>query len=202
MDEMLWMGLSVASEIFNEVFVEKMNDLVDTDTAVDDTLTSTIDNEYLHEQNVENCLRRLDELNLTVNNNCIFKARKITFWGLEISDKGIKAKESTCEDFLDTIEPKNAKDVHGFVSLASYFHESIPFLSITAKPLRDLYKKISSFVWTNIHAEAFRKIKASLIRDCMAHFNSKENIEILVYASQLGLGAFLINSTNDNIRKL
>jgi hypothetical protein len=197
----LWMGLSVASEIFNEVFTEKFSNIPATMTAVDDTLTATIDDEDLHEKNVEACLRRLDELNLTVNEKCIFKAREIEFWGLSISDKGIKPKESTCKDFLNTVEPKCSKEVHSFVSLASYFHESIPYLAITAKPLRELYKKNATFVWSNEQIEAFRKIKSTLIQECLAHFDPKLEIEIWVDASQLGLGAFLINS-NKNIRKI
>jgi hypothetical protein len=197
----LWMGLSVASEIFNEVFTEKFSNIPATMTAVDDTLTATIDDEQMHEKNVEACLRRLDELNLTINDKCIFKAREIEFWGLSISDKGIKPKESTCKDFLNTVEPKSSKEVHSFVSLASYFHESIPYLAITAKPLRELYKKHATFVWSNEQIEAFRKIKSTLIQECLAHFDPKLEIEIWVDASQLGLGTFLINS-NKNVRKI
>ncbi len=198
----LWMGFAPASEIFHEKLVEKLADLVDTQSNVDDILTATTTLEQA-EIATEALIKRLNELNLTCDiNKCKFLETEVEYWGLCINGNGIKAKQSTIDDLLNTKEPNNLKDLKSYVCLASFFHESIPYLSTTAKPLRALYKKNAKFTWSNTHAEAFNKIKQSLIKDCLAHFDPKQEIELWVDASSVGIGAFLINTDRNNKRKL
>ncbi len=127
---------------------------------------------------------------------------EVEYWGLTINSEGIKPKQSTVDDLLNTKLPQDLKTLKSFVCLASFFNENIPYLSTMAKPLRALYKKNAKFNWSNEHSQAFEKIKTSLITKCLAHFDPKQTIELWVDASTAGIGAFLINKDKNNKRKL
>lgn len=59
--------------------------------------------------------------------------------------------------------PKDAKEVRRFLDLAGYYHRFVRHFGIIARPLFNLLKKGSPFVWTQPTEEAFQLLKHSLI---------------------------------------
>lgn len=62
------------------------------------------------------------------------------------------------ESILQWVEPKNIKQLRGFLGLSGYYRRFIQNYGTIASPFTNLYKKYS-FLWTKIDQEAFMKLK-------------------------------------------
>lgn len=70
---------------------------------------------------------------------------EINYLGYQVSEKGIRPSIQNIEAVLDYPIPRNTKQVHRFVGLASYFRRFIAGFSVLAKPLYDMLKKDTKF---------------------------------------------------------
>lgn len=73
---------------------------------------------------------------------CSFLQTKIQYLGYEISNKGITPNPDNVNAIHNFPIPKNKKEVHSFLGLASYFRRFVKYFSIIAKPLYDLFKTL------------------------------------------------------------
>lgn len=58
--------------------------------------------------------------------------------------------------------PANVRALRGFLVLAGYYRKFIRHFGLIAKPLTDLPRKYSLFIWTSIHQSAFSTLKLAL----------------------------------------
>jgi len=93
---------------------------------------------------------------------CSFLQTKIHYLGYEISHKGISPNPDNVNAIHSFSIPKNLKEVHSFLGLASYFRRFVKIFSIIAKPLYDLIKKNQDFIFGEDQLSAFEKIKVFL----------------------------------------
>lgn len=198
------MGLCIASELYQEKMTSLLADLKNIRIAIDDILVfgKTKKEEM---QACEALLKRLEELNVTINEKSIFNVNKLTFFGMEISENGIRPNEHKLQALIDMPAPKNKQELDGFLGLATYFAERIIKFSEISEPLRELRNRpAKQFNWTPHHQNAFENVKKSLYTDCLGHFNSEDDIEIWVDASPKGIAAFLVqvNKRSKNDRRL
>ena len=106
--------------------------------------------------------------------------------------------------------PSDAKEVHSFLGLASYYHWFIPQFAKWANPLHDLIRPIAMkkthakiklpplqqnlppFQWTSDHQEAFEKLKLVLTTvPVLAYLNYSKPFLLETDASLKGLGTVL-----------
>lgn len=59
--------------------------------------------------------------------------------------------------------PTDVKQLHSFLGLAGYYRNFIHHFAIIARPLTDLLKKGTLFIWTQTHDTAFDTLKQALI---------------------------------------
>jgi hypothetical protein len=185
------MGLSVASEIFQELMTNMMRGIPHTKIATDDILTCG-KTEQDCKLNTDEVLRRIAKAEMTVKlEKCEFVVPEIKFYGLIISKHGIKPTDSKMSDFMDTCEPKSAKDAHSFLGVVAHFANRIPYSALIAKPMRELLKKGRKFIMEDRHKESFRKLKEAIILTCVCYFNSKWHSFLFVDAGPEGCAAIL-----------
>ena len=93
---------------------------------------------------------------------CDFFKSKIHYLGHLISAHGI----SPLPDKLDTIKnmptPKDTKEIKQFLGLTGYYKKIIPRFADISRPLTQLTKKETKFMWTPEYQKSFELLKSFL----------------------------------------
>ena len=170
---------------------------------------------------VEIVLKRLQDFNLNLKpKKSFFFQPKVLFLGHTLSKEGISPNPEKVPKVKDWPVPSNAKEVHSFLGLASYYRWFIPQFTKWANPLHDLIHPIATkktrarirlpplqqnlppFKWTQIHQEAFDRLKLALTTaPVLAYPDYDKPFLLETDASLKGLGAVLLQEDNDsNVR--
>ena len=81
----------------------------------------------LHDEALDNCLKRLAALNLKVKGEkCEFLQKDITFFGLKFTAEGTKPDPERIANMVKVQAPKTAGEVRSFLGMANTCHEYIP----------------------------------------------------------------------------
>ncbi len=83
-----------------------------------------------------------------------------------VSDEGMQVTplKTRVEAMERTPIPRNAKEVKSFCGVANYLAVFLPELQLLLRPLYNLVKKNTPFVWTQLHTDAFNEIKKRLTK--------------------------------------
>lgn len=90
---------------------------------------------------------------------CTFAARSIAYLGHIISGQGVATDPSKVEAMVNWPSPTNIKELRGFLGLAGYYRKFVKHFAIVSKPLTELRKKGTLYVWTHDHEVTFRTLK-------------------------------------------
>ena len=100
-------------------------------------------------------------------------------------------------DSVPFFRHKNIKELQSFLGSVNYLSKLIPHLSSFRKPLQDLLKSSSEFVWLKVHDEAFKTLKNAIMKDVMLkYFDSNLPIYIEIDASKKGIGVMMLQPDN------
>ena len=89
-------------------------------------------------------------------------------------------------------EPQNSSEIRSFLGMAQYSARFIKNFATITQPLRIITKRSEPWVWGEIQANAFQKIKDALSESgTMAYFDSTKRTEVFVDASPVGLARIL-----------
>ena len=73
---------------------------------------------------------------------------------------GIKPSPEKVRAIESLEPPKDKKELHTFLGMATYMSSFIPNLADHTAPLRNLLKENADFTWNPSHSKAFEKVKA------------------------------------------
>lgn len=131
---------------------------------------------------------------------CYFLHTEITYLGYLIDENGIRPSNANIESIVNYPIPRNAKAVHRFVCLASYFRRFVPNFSVLAKPLYDLIKKEGEFVFSPQELEIFEILKKYLsTQPTLAIYAPDLETELHCDASSTGFGAILLQKQKNGV---
>lgn len=124
---------------------------------------------------------------------CKFVRKKIEFLG-HIVEKGfIKPSLEKTKAIRNFPIPKNVKQVQSFLGLAGFFRKFIFNFSIISKPLSDLIKLNTKFIFGSEQQSAFKCLKEKLCNDpVLKLFNPDLETELHADASKDGFGSCLL----------
>lgn len=89
--------------------------------------------------------------------------------------------------------PTDAKQLRSFLGLARYYRKFVNHFAIISRPLNDLLKKGTVFLWTSIKEESFPALKHALVTaPVLALPDFSKVFQLQTDASDLGVGAVLL----------
>jgi hypothetical protein len=117
----------------------------------------------------------------------------VSFLGHMISSEGITMDPSKARDVLDWEPSKSIHQVRSFLGLAGYYRMFIPNFSKISKPITELLKKGTKYVWTKECDEAFQTLKKlSTTSPVLAQPDIVKPFDIYCDASGTGLRCVLM----------
>ncbi|XP_015440400.1 PREDICTED: uncharacterized protein LOC107195130 [Dufourea novaeangliae] len=129
---------------------------------------------------------------------CSLWYEEITYLGYRISKDCVQPSDDNVEAVIKYPLPRNTKEVHSFVGLASYFRRFIANFSNIAKPLYDLLKKNVPLKFGSEELEAFERLKNLLsYQPVLAIYSPALKTELHCDASASGFGAMLLQKQLD-----
>ena len=146
-----------------------------------------------HDENLLAVLRRLRERGLTLNEKkCQFRLPKITFFGHDLSSKGIATREEQVSAVQNTKPPQSTAEVRSFLGLVQYCAKFLPDFSQVAEPLRMLTRKDQQFMWEDAQRKPFQKLKDLLARaEILSYFKNECRTRIVADADRTCIGNVL-----------
>jgi hypothetical protein len=109
------------------------------------------------------------------------------------SPEGIAVNPSKVKEVLDWKPPTTVSKVQSFLGLAGYYRRFILNFSKIVKPVTELLKKESKYVWSDACDEAFKLLKKLLTTSPMlAQPDTDKLFNVNCDASGTGLGGVLI----------
>lgn len=126
--------------------------------------------------------------------------RSLEFLGFNLSAQGVKVSAEKVAAITKFREPRTSEEVRSFLGLVTFVNQHIPHLSTIASPLNALIRKGINFEWTNIHQEAFDKLKTCLQKnETLSFFDPDLETYVVADASPVGLGAVLYQKSQEGV---
>ena len=120
----MFFGLTNSPATFQAIMNNLLRDLVVEEKVVvfiDDVMVAT-ETEEVHNEIVEEVLRRLEENNLFVKpEKCIWKVREVGFLGVIIGKDKVRMEKEKVQEVVEWLVPKSVKDIQKFLELANYY---------------------------------------------------------------------------------
>ncbi|CAO2200139.1 unnamed protein product [Urochloa humidicola] len=130
---------------------------------------------------------------LLKKSKCSFAQASLEYLGHIISGQGVSTDPSKIQAVKDWPTPKDVKQLRGFLGLSGYYRKFIQHYGVISRPLTDLLKKNTPFIWTEQLQQSFDSIKQALISaPVLALPDFTKEFIVETDASALGIGAVLM----------
>ena len=190
---MLSMGLSNATDIFETCIREILEGLSSVTNIADDVLIfGRTESEFI--TNVISFLDRCIEQDMHLNLDKIqINCTEVPFFGNMLSKDVLSPDMNKVTLIQEWPTPTNQKELQSFLHTVNYLSRFLPFLSDLRPPFQNLLKKDSEYIWTNIHQRTFDQLKLHVSNDVKLNFyDSSKPLYIEVDTSKKGIGAVML----------
>lgn len=157
--------------------------------------SDTWDNHLIHLEWVLQLLKQ-DQWQIKLS-KCSWAQQTIAYLGHVISKAGVATDPAKVAAVSSWPQPRNCKELRGFLGLAGYYRKFVRNFGVIAKPLTNLLKKNSVFVWTSEHVSAFTRLQQALsAAPVLALPNFDKPFALETDASGFGVGAVLLQDSH------
>jgi hypothetical protein len=124
---------------------------------------------------------------------CEFWMEEFAFLGHVLSAEGVTIDPSKIEAVSKWLSPKSVIKIRSFLGLVGYYRQFIENFSKIAKPITELLKSNTPFVWSDKCKESFQELKIHLTTTPVLTLPAASK-DFMVYhdASRQGLGCVLM----------
>lgn len=167
-----------------------------------DDLIVMADEFQTHLERLRLVLERLRSASLTLKpSKCLFGYKELKILGHVVSAKGILPDPAKITAIREFPPPRRLRNLRSFLGLANYYRKFVKDFTKITKPLTLLTRKDINFHWTDEQQNAFENLKSALTSSpVLRHFDEKLPIEVHTDASDLGLGASLVQREDGETR--
>ena len=187
-------GIKSAPSAFQRIMNQVLSGLEKVLVYLDDILIAASSKNEL-EQRIKVVLDRLDSKRIKINRDkSELCTTQVDWLGYEISSEGIKPSSIKADAIQELRAPKTVKEVRQVLGVINYYRKFIERMAIVAKPIYELLKKDSIFVWSKQCCKAFDEIKLMIRRrEALVLFNTDSNRKVVLKtdACDDGMGAVL-----------
>ena len=168
---------------------------------VDDLLVAST-NFRTHLERLRYVFERFAYANLKVNPAKTKLVRpEVSFLGLSLSSRGVNIDKDKLKAVKELKAPDTVKKVQSVLGFFNFSRQFIPRYANTARPLYDLLKKNTKFVWSSDCESAFQTMKQAMINHpTLALPDLNASFTIHVDSSSIGMGAILSQTQNGEPR--
>ena len=123
------------------------------------------------------------------------KAPAINFFGCLYDANGVQPDPEKVDAVHALPAPTNVTKLQGFLGMVAYLSPFICGLSTLTASLQELLKKDANFTWNPSYETTFEQVKQAILSNTtLRYFNPSLPVTIQVDASQVGLGAALLQN--------
>jgi hypothetical protein len=203
---------AVLAEFIPRVATNYLEDIIINTEAFFDKKDDLIDKEgirpfvRIHIDTTVKILKTLREAGLAISGEkSVFASNKVSVLGFELSREGRNPTEDKLAKLSDWPVPKSVKEIRSFLGFTGYNRIFIKDYAMISKPLVELTKKGSFFIWGDKEMAAFKEIKDRLTSaPCLGKIDYTDIIArppiITTDASLEGVGAVLSQIKEDGLR--
>ena len=155
-------GISSAPEVFQRTMSRILDDLDGTIWQMDDILVHGVD-QSLHGRCLRAVLHCLQEAGLTLK--CEFFKLSLRFLAHIIDGCGLHADPLKTSTIAQFSEPSGVNGLLLFMGMVNHLCKIVPRLADLSKPLRQLLRKDSSWVWEEPQQKAFSRLNKIASRE-------------------------------------
>jgi len=170
---------------------------------MDDMLIATPDNLVFHKQCVHKILDKLEKHDLYLKpEKCMFTQKRIEFLGVILENNTIQIDPTKIKGVAEWPYPRNPTDVRFFLGFTGFYQYFIPNYSRVARPLLDLTKKATPWIWTETQMKAFETLKMLMCsKPVLTQPQYDKPFVVHTDASTYGVGAILLQEGEINPQK-
>ena len=154
-------GLQGAPATFQNYINDILYDMLDDcATAYLDDILIYSGNLKDHVKQVREILKRLIDAGLQIDiDKCEFHTKKTKYLGLIITPGGIEMDPEKVSAIASWLPPTTRKQLQRFLGFANFYRRFIKDFSGTARPLYDLTKKTTDWLWSPACHAVFERLK-------------------------------------------
>ena len=153
-----------------------------------------------HDLRLKKVLERLKKFNVSLNKEkCDINKKQVSFLGHIISADGIVVDPNKVEAILNFPDPSDKAEVRRLIGMVQYVSKFMVHSADLLRPLTQLLKENTEFVWTDVHRQALIKIKKALTSSpVLKPFDLNKETRLSADASSFALGAVLEQRLNES----
>lgn len=153
-----------------------------------------------HNTKLINVFQRLRNNQLQLQpDKCEFMRQSCEYLGHIITKDGVKPNPRKIEAIKIMPRPQNAKHIKIFLGMVGYYRKFVKNFATIAKPLTQLLKNVSVFLWSDAQQKAFQELKEVLMKNPLLQYPSfSEPFIVTTDASNVGIGGVLSQLKDSN----